>query len=91
MAAAFELGLEPQLEDLVGQAEGDDAPAHRQHVGVVVLRDSRAVNRSLHSAARAPRTLLAASCSPWPLPPSTMPRSASPRTTARATAAQKGG
>ena len=39
----------------------------------------RAVYRSLHSAARAPRTLFAAICSPCPLPPSTMPRSASPR------------
>src|SRR4051794_28865239 len=54
-------------------------------------RDSRAVYRSLQSAARAPFTLLAASCSPCPLPPSTMPRSASPATTVRATAAQIGG
>ena len=30
----------------------------------------RAVYRSLHSAARTPRTLLAAICSPWPEPPS---------------------
>ena len=36
-------------------------------------RARRAVYRSLHSAARTPRTLLAASCSPWPLPPITMP------------------
>ena len=44
-------------------------------------RDSRAVYRSLQSAARAPSTLLAAICSPWPLPPSTMPRSARPSAT----------
>ena len=35
-------------------------------------------SRSLDSAARTPGTLLAAICSPWPLPPSTTPRSASP-------------
>ena len=44
---------------------------------------------------RAPRgrpcTLLAASCSPCPDPPSTIPRSARPSTTARAAAAQKSG
>src|SRR5260370_41863114 len=54
-------------------------------------RPGRAVNRSLQRAARAPCTLLAAICSPWPLPPRTMPRSASPRTTALAAAAQNGG
>src|SRR5690606_31590117 len=36
-------------------------------------RDSRAVYRSLQRAARMPATLLAAICSPWPLPPSTIP------------------
>ena len=51
-------------------------------------RDNRAVNSSWHSAARAPWTLLAAICSPCPLPPTTMPRSAPPPTTARAQAAQ---
>ena len=36
------------------------------------------MNSSWHSAARTPWTLLAAIASPWPLPPSTIPRSASP-------------
>ena len=44
MAAAFERRLEPQLENLVGQAERDDASAHREDVGVVVLaRQARRV------------------------------------------------
>src|SRR6185503_10914674 len=30
-------GVEPEREDFVGQAGGDDAPTHREHVGVVVL------------------------------------------------------
>src|SRR3954449_10607272 len=37
MAASLEFGLEPELEDLVGDARrGDDAPTHGQDVGVVV-------------------------------------------------------
>ena len=51
----------------------------------------RAVYSSWQSAARAPRTLFAAIASPCPLPPITMPRSALPRTTRRATSAQIGG
>ena len=35
--AAVERGGEPELEDLGGEALGDDAAAHREHVGVVVL------------------------------------------------------
>jgi hypothetical protein len=63
----------------------------REHVGVVVLagharRVEVVAERGAHAA-----TLLAAICSPWPEPPSTMPRSASPRTTARPTAAQNCG
>src|SRR5581483_6840118 len=54
-------------------------------------RDSRAVKRSLQSAARTPGTLFAAICSPWPLPPRTMPRSARPSATLRPTAMQIGG
>jgi 23S rRNA (cytosine1962-C5)-methyltransferase len=37
MAAAFERGLEPDPQDLVGESECDDAPSHREHVRVVVL------------------------------------------------------
>ncbi len=37
MAPALELRAQPQRENLVGEAEGDDAPAHREDVGVVVL------------------------------------------------------
>src|SRR3954451_2368417 len=37
MTAALVLGLQPQLEDLVGEADRDDAAAHREDVGVVVL------------------------------------------------------
>src|SRR5437899_1050275 len=37
MAAAFELRLEPQGRDLVGEAERDDAAAHRENVRIVVL------------------------------------------------------
>ena len=36
-------GVQPQREDLVGEAEGDDTAAHREDVGVVVPRDNRAV------------------------------------------------
>src|SRR5581483_557536 len=54
-------------------------------------RERRAVYRSLQRAARIPRTLLAAICSPCPLPPSTIPRSARPSATVRATPAQMGG
>ena len=49
---------------------GPDATARWRRCGPAA---SRAVYRSLHSAARTPRTLLAASCSPCPLPPMTMP------------------
>jgi len=37
VAAALIRGRQPQLEDGVGKAVGDDTAAHRQHVGVVVL------------------------------------------------------
>src|SRR5438445_13736579 len=37
MPPTFERCVEPELEDLVCQTEGDDAPAHREDVGVVVL------------------------------------------------------
>ena len=37
MPAAFKRRLDPQRHDFIGEAEGDDAPAHRQDVGVVVL------------------------------------------------------
>ena len=35
--AALEGGAEPERDDFVGEAEGDDAAAHGEHVGVVVL------------------------------------------------------
>src|SRR5437868_5820886 len=37
MTAAFERRREPQRRDFVGQAEGDDASADREHVRVVML------------------------------------------------------
>src|SRR5436305_82272 len=37
MATAGELGAEPHAQDLVGQPEGNNPAAHRQHVGIVVL------------------------------------------------------
>jgi len=44
MTSALVVGLQPQREDLVREAEGDDPSAHRQDVGVVVLaRQSRGV------------------------------------------------
>src|SRR4029077_1885072 len=44
VAPALELGPQPQLEDLVREPERDDASAHREDVGVVVLaREARGV------------------------------------------------
>jgi 23S rRNA (cytosine1962-C5)-methyltransferase len=37
MAAAGKRRRQPQRQDFVGEAERDDAPAHRQDVGIVVL------------------------------------------------------
>ena len=37
MASALERRVQPERQDLVGEAEGDDAAAHREDVGVVVL------------------------------------------------------
>lgn len=37
MAAAFECGLQPQLENVVGEPECDDPASHREDVRVVVL------------------------------------------------------
>jgi hypothetical protein len=37
MAPAFKRRLQPQRQDLVGKAEGDDAAAHRENVCIVVL------------------------------------------------------
>src|SRR3954471_14954779 len=34
---AFEAGVQPQRDDLISKAGGDDAAAHRENVGVVVL------------------------------------------------------
>jgi hypothetical protein len=36
MASAFEFRLEPDRHDFDGQRVGDDAPAHRKDVGIVV-------------------------------------------------------
>jgi acetyl-CoA C-acetyltransferase len=44
MAATFELGGQERVDDLVGQSDTDDAGAHRQDVGIVVLaRQTRGV------------------------------------------------
>ncbi len=53
-------------------------PPMERTLASLCWRERRAVYRSLHRAARAPGTLFAAICSPWPLPPSTIPRSARP-------------
>src|ERR1051326_285749 len=37
MASAFELRVQPQRHDLLGETEGDDAAADGEDVGVVVL------------------------------------------------------
>ena len=67
-------------------------PPMLEHVGVVVRVATAAPGTGRGTAPRGPRrTLFAAICSPWPEPPSTMPRSASPSTTARAAAAQNAG
>ena len=82
---------QPQPEDLVGEVGATMRPPMASTLASLCSRLRRAVYRSLHSAARTPRTLFAAICSPWPLPPSTIPRSASPLTTVRPTSAQIGG
>jgi len=55
VAAALIFGSQPQFENLVGQAEGDDAGPDRENVGVVVLaREARGVEivaeRRAHAA-----------------------------------------
>ena len=84
MAIALELGGEEHVEDREGEGLAEEPAAEREDVGVVVL--AREAGRGLVVTEGGPRacTLLAAICSPWPLPPSTTPASASPRTTARA-------
>src|SRR3954469_5141307 len=37
VTSAFERGLQPQRQNFVGEPEGDDPPAHREDVGVVVF------------------------------------------------------
>ncbi len=37
MASALVIGIQPQLEDRVGKTERDDAAAHREDVGIIVL------------------------------------------------------
>src|SRR5262245_19373657 len=42
MASALKGSGQPQLDDLIGQAEGDDASSHREDIGVVVFaREAR--------------------------------------------------
>ena len=75
------------VDDLLGEADADDAGADRQHVGVVVRPGPCGRCRGRCRARRARRgPCWRASCSPWPLPPSTMPTSASPSRTERPTA-----
>src|SRR3546814_4079474 len=64
VAVALEGGGQPQREDLAGQAGGDDAAAHRQHVRVVVLaaeagRVEVVAERSSHAPHLVGRDLLA--------------------------------
>ena len=92
VTAAVERCRQERVDDLLGEADADDAGARSPAtLASLWARARRAVYSPLHSAARTPRTLLAASCSPWPLPPTTMPTSALPSRTARPTAAQNGG
>ncbi len=69
VAAAFELGGEEQVDDLLGEPDPTTRAPIDSTLASLCSRAIRAVYRQLHSAARTPRTLLAASCSPWPLPP----------------------
>ena len=64
MPPAFERRVEPQREDLVREAEGDDAAAHREDVGVIVLaRQPRRIEivaqRGAHACDLVGRDLLA--------------------------------
>ena len=44
MASALECRVKPESEDFVGESKGDNAPAHRQDVRVVVLaRQTRCI------------------------------------------------
>jgi hypothetical protein len=60
------------------------------HVGIVV-RASRADSTFQHTAQRIPRSRFATIASPFPDPPSTTPRSHSPRATASAARRMKAG
>ena len=55
MAAALELGVEEDAQDLLGQLGGDDPRADRQHVGVVVLARDAGRCRGRCTARRARR------------------------------------
>src|SRR5437016_6212566 len=52
VASALEARPQPQSEDLTGEAVGDDSPAHRQDVGVIVL--PRQASREQIVAQRSP-------------------------------------
>ena len=92
VAAAFELGGEERVQDLLGEPDADDAGADRQHVGVVVgPRQARRVEvvaqRGAHAADLVGGQLLAL---PAAADHDARPRRA-PSRTVRPTAAQIGG
>ena len=72
-------------------ARRHDAAAHRQHVGVVVLGERRAVYRSLHKGGAGAVHLVGGDLLALAAAAEDDARSASPLTTPRATPAQMGG
>ena len=83
--------LELAVEEGADAARATSIPTIRAPIESTLAslcsRPSRAVTGSAASTQRMPRTLFATIASPVPLPPSTIPRSNSPRATARATGA----
>ena len=86
MASAFERCLQPERRRFRRPGRRPTMrPPIDSTFASLCSRDSRAPCTDRCRAPReCPRTLLAAICSPCPLPPSTMPRSARPSATARA-------
>src|SRR3954470_20360072 len=60
-------GVEPGVEDLLQDSRGGRPQREREHVGVVPPAGARGGGGSPHSAARMPRTLLAAIEAPVPV------------------------
>ena len=84
------IALMTQVIDVFHTASGPEAALAEARLRSGTWFDPELVGAFVR-AARAPRILSAPICSPWPLPPMTMPRSAWPLVTRRATSAQIGG